>query len=119
MNKKHFAYCAVGVLGLYLGAVAIVNQSDKNLAARNMAKYEHFDKETLDYQAASVLSNAGCGYCHTADSEMPFYKDLPIANRLMDADLERGMRHFDMTDLFDDLANNRPVSEVALVESMA
>ncbi|GAL17351.1 hypothetical protein JCM19235_5900 [Vibrio maritimus] len=58
MNKKHFAYCAVGVLGLYLGAVAIVNQSDKNLAARNMAKYEHFDKETLDYQAASVLSNA-------------------------------------------------------------
>ncbi|GAL17350.1 hypothetical protein JCM19235_5899 [Vibrio maritimus] len=50
---------------------------------------------------------------------MPFYKDLPIANRLMDADLERGMRHFDMTDLFDDLANNRPVSEVALVESMA
>ncbi len=55
-----------------------------------------------------VLADKGCGYCHTPSSEMP------VAKQIMEADVKVAMRHFDMTNLLDDVKQNDPVSEVAL-----
>ncbi|WP_394243177.1 cytochrome c peroxidase [Vibrio astriarenae] len=103
----------IGVVA-YLGSVYLVGQSDKALAEQQLAEFEHLDKSSLDYQAMKLLTDKGCGYCHTPNSDMPFYSQLPIAKQLMQTDVRVAMRHFDMRVLLDDIKQDDPVSEVAL-----
>lgn len=115
MNKKKITLGIVGAgLVAYFGTVYMVNQDDKKVAQQNLAQFSLLDQSTLDYQAMKVLADKGCGYCHTPNSEMPFYSEMPVAKQIMEADVKVAMRHFDMTNLFDDVKQNDPVSEVAL-----
>lgn len=115
MNNKKIimSLAGVGILA-YLGMVYTVDKNDQRLAAESLAQFSSLDKSSLDYQAMKVLSDKGCAYCHTNDSEMPFYSEWPIAKPLMNADIQTGMKHFEITQLFNGIQNNEPVSEVAL-----
>lgn len=115
MNNKKIALGLVGLgVAAYLGSVYIVNKDDRDLAARQIAQYSHLDPQSLNFQAMKIMADKGCGYCHTSDSEMPFYSEWPIAKNLMDADVQVGLRHFDINKLYRNLQNQEPVSEVAL-----
>ena len=115
MNNKKIALGLVGLgVAAYLGSVYIVNKDDRDLAARQIAQYSHLDPQSLNFQAKKIMSDKGCGYCHTSDSEMPFYSEWPIAKNLMEADVRVGLRHFDINKLYRNLQNQEPISEVAL-----
>lgn len=115
MNNKKIILSLVG-LGIvaYLGSVYLVGKNDQKLAEQNLAQFSSLDESSLDYQAMKVLTDKGCSYCHTGDSEMPFYANWPIAKNLMDKDLHSGMRHFEITQLFNGVQGQEPISEVAL-----
>ncbi|STO58058.1 Cytochrome c551 peroxidase precursor [Grimontia hollisae] len=104
---------SVGLL-IYLGSVYKVNQDDTQLVQKNLAQFSSLDPSTLDYQAMKVLADQGCAYCHSPNSEMPFYSQVPIAKQLMEADVRTAMRYFDMTNFLDDVKRGGPISEVAL-----
>ncbi|MGF1799732.1 cytochrome-c peroxidase [Vibrio gigantis] len=115
MNNKKIILSLVGLgIAAYLGSVYLVGKNDQKLAEQNLAQFSSLDKSSLDYQAMKVLTDKGCSYCHTGDSEMPFYADWPIAKNLMDKDLQSGMRHFEITQLFNGVQGQEPISEVAL-----
>lgn len=115
MNKKNATVwlLSAGLL-TYFGSVYKVNQDDTQLAQKNLAQFSSLDPSTLDYQAMKVLADKGCTYCHSPNSEMPFYYQVPIAKQLMEADVRTAMRHFDMTNFLDDVKRGGPISEVAL-----
>ncbi|PSU45809.1 cytochrome-c peroxidase [Photobacterium frigidiphilum] len=72
--------------------------------------------DLLSKKAFTVLNENGCQYCHTSDSEMPFYASLPIAKQLMEKDVATGLRHFNMKPLLTQMQNNESISEVDLAK---
>ena len=72
-------------------------------------------------RVAAILENSGCLSCHTANPELPFYADMPIAGKLVKADVEAGYRAFDITPLMEALEGDAMpnVVDVAKVEKVA
>ncbi|EGQ8084646.1 cytochrome-c peroxidase, partial [Vibrio parahaemolyticus] len=98
----------------YIGVVYKVSYDDNQLSKKNMSQFHTLDPSTLDYRAIKILSDKGCSYCHTPNSEMPFYSQFPIAKQIMEHDVKNAIRHFDMTEFWHDIKNNQSISEVAL-----
>lgn len=72
-------------------------------------------------RVAEILDKGGCISCHSADPDLPFYANWPIAEGMVMADVEEGYRAFDITPLVNALANGEtpnPV-DVAKVEKVA
>ena len=72
-------------------------------------------------RVAAILENSGCLSCHTANPELPFYADMPIAGKLVKADVEAGYRAFDIALLMEALEGDAMpnVVDVAKVEKVA
>ena len=71
-------------------------------------------------RVAAILENSGCLSCHTANPELPFYADMPIAGKLVKADVEAGYRAFDIALLMEALEGDAMpnVVDVAKVEKV-
>ena len=72
-------------------------------------------------RVAAILEQGGCIDCHTANPELPFYADMPVAGKLVKEDIKEGYRAFDITPLLDALKSGEtpnPV-DVAKVEKVA
>ncbi|MBQ8205605.1 MAG: heme-binding domain-containing protein [Alistipes sp.] len=72
-------------------------------------------------RVAAILEEGGCLSCHTANAELPFYADFPLAGDLIKADIEEGYRAFDIAPLMEALSGEtlpNPV-DVAKVERVA
>ena len=72
-------------------------------------------------RVAAILEQGGCIDCHTANPELPFYADMPVAGKLVQEDIKEGYRAFDITPLMEALAAGEmpnPV-DVAKVEKVA
>lgn len=106
--------CAAAVA--YLGTVYIVDRFDQDLSRRHLAESALQDGSTLDREAFQVIMTNGCGYCHTRDSEMPFYANLPVAKQLMAHDVAMAQRQFNMEALLQNMQKGEPVSEVDLAK---
>lgn len=52
-----------------------------------MSQFHTLDPSTLDYRAIKILSDKGGSYCHTPNSEVPFYSQFPIAKQIMQVNL--------------------------------
>ena len=74
-----------------------------------------------DARVAAILENSGCLSCHTANPELPFYADVPVAGKLVKEDIEAGYRAFDITPLMETLKGGTTpnVVDVAKVEKVA
>ena len=72
-------------------------------------------------RVAAILEEGGCLSCHTANPELPFYANLPVAGDLVKQDIEDGYRAFDIAPLMEALQSGttpNPV-DVAKVEKVA
>lgn len=112
--KKIGLVVGLGVVA-YLGTVYIVDSSDEALSQRKLAQAQIKD-DPISSAAFKVLTENGCGYCHTENSEMPFYANFPIAKQIMQKDVESGLRHFQFDDVLNSFQVGNEVSDVALAK---
>ena len=69
----------------------------------------------------AILENGGCISCHSANPELPFYANIPVAGDMVKADIEEGYRAFDIEDVMAKLKDGgmpNPV-DVAKIEKVA
>ena len=74
-----------------------------------------------EVRVAEILEKGGCISCHSANPEVPFYAEMPVAGKMVKRDIEEGYRAFDITPLVEALATGttpNPV-DVAKVEKVA
>ncbi|PSW12745.1 cytochrome-c peroxidase [Photobacterium rosenbergii] len=114
MRKFYYAV-GVGLVG-YLASVYTVDKFDQQLAVTRYHEIAKQDISPLSTAAFDVLNKNGCSYCHTSDSEMPFYGNLPVAKQLMDKDVEDGTRHFYVDAMLNQVRAGELVSEVDLAK---
>ncbi|PSW18707.1 cytochrome-c peroxidase [Photobacterium sanctipauli] len=108
---------AVGVgVAAYLATVAIVDNFDQQLSESRAQDKQGESVGELSSKAFAILNNNGCSYCHTSDSDMPFYGKLPVAKQLMDKDIEVGMRHFNIESMMAQVRAGELVSELELAK---
>lgn len=67
-------------------------------------------------QLAQVLKDGGCISCHTANPELPFYANLPIAKGLIGKHVKDGYATFDIQPFMDALQNGTAPNEVDLAK---
>ena len=75
----------------------------------------------LDARVTAILEDGGCVSCHTANPELPFYANLPVAGKLVKQDAADGYRAFDIAPLMEALRSGVTpnVVDVAKVERVA
>ena len=75
----------------------------------------------LDARVTAILEDGGCISCHTANPELPFYANLPVAGKLVKQDAADGYRAFDIAPLMEALVSGATpdVVDVAKVERVA
>ena len=74
-----------------------------------------------DARIVAILENGGCISCHSANPELPFYANIPVAGDMVKADIEEGYRAFDIEDIVAKLKDGgfpNPV-DVAKIEKVA
>ena len=76
----------------------------------------------LNDAVVAIFEDGGCMACHSANPDLPFYFDLPIAGDIVMKDVEEGYRAFDMEPMMKVLLSGEgelsPV-DVAKVEKVA
>ncbi len=103
---KKSSKIALGVVGLIaVGAVAyrVVNVAPSASLPSNS-------------QLAEVLKDGGCASCHTANPELPFYANLPIAKSLIGDHVREGYNVFDIAPLMEALAAGAKPDEIDLAK---
>ena len=76
---------------------------------------------SLSEQTLQILESGGCISCHSAEAELPFYANIPVAGDMVKKDIEEGYRAFDVMPLIEALRDGvepNPV-DVAKVEKVA
>lgn len=67
-------------------------------------------------QMAEIVASSGCMACHSADPELPFYANMPVAGKLVKEDIRLAYRSFDMTPMTEALQKGEKISEVDLAK---
>ena len=106
--KKILTLVAVAVLALVAGYF-IANRPPKA-------------ELPLNDKVVEIFNEGGCLSCHSANPELPFYFNLPVAGEVMKKDVDEGYRAFDMQPMMQVLTSGEgalsPV-DVAKVEKVA
>ena len=76
---------------------------------------------SLSEQTLQILESGGCISCHSAEAELPFYANIPVAGDLVKKDIEEGYRAFDVMPLIEALRDGVEPNavDVAKVEKVA
>ena len=69
-----------------------------------------------DKQMAQIVNDGGCGCCHTANPDLPFYASFPVAETLITKDVVEGYKAFDIAPMMQALAEGTAVNEVDLAK---
>ncbi|OAN18442.1 cytochrome-c peroxidase [Photobacterium jeanii] len=113
----HKLKLAVGLGAVaYFATVAVVDNFDQQLSESRAEVGIAPSINALSADAFAIMNNNGCAYCHTSDSDMPFYGQLPVAKQLMDSDVERGTRHFNIEGMMTQVREGELVSELELAK---
>lgn len=72
-------------------------------------------------QVAAILEDGGCISCHSANPELPFYANIPLAGDMVKADAKDGYRAFDIEGVMTKLKDGSTLNpvEVAKIEKVA
>ena len=75
----------------------------------------------LEARALQIIEAGGCESCHTAEPELPFYAQLPVAGDVVMKDVEEGYRAYDIAPLMEALRSGKMpnVVDVAKIEKVA
>ena len=107
--KKSLIVTAVVVVVALVAGYFIANRAPKADLPLNDAVVE-------------IFNEGGCLACHSANPDLPFYFDLPVAGDIVMKDVEEGYRAFDMEPMMQVLTSGEgelsPV-DVAKVEKVA
>ncbi|WP_414718365.1 cytochrome-c peroxidase [Thaumasiovibrio subtropicus] len=108
------------VLGIaasgYLLTVYAVDRFDNKMSVLRKENIDLTQHQAITASAFDIIADKGCQYCHSQDSDMPFYAKMPVASQLMDADIRQGLRHFDIVPLLENMATGNKISEVDLAK---
>ena len=67
-------------------------------------------------QMVEIIENNGCLECHTANPQLPFYANFPVAGKLVKEDIRLAYRSFDMTPMTEALKTGAKGNEVDLAK---
>ena len=109
-NSKKKQFLLIAALALVVVSVVVYRVSIRPPAA----------ELAPEVRVAEILEKGGCISCHSANPELPFYADMPIAGKMVQEDVKEGYRAFDITPLMEALKSGEtpnPV-DVAKVEKV-
>ncbi len=98
---------------IVLGAVGVVAVLAITYRAVNRAPAANL---TADEQLLKILDDGGCAECHTANPQLPFYANWPVAKKLIGQHVTDGYASFDIAPFMDALKNGTPPNEVDLAK---
>ena len=104
--KKLIRMCAVLLL-VAAAAMVIVYRMVNEVPSAELAKRE---------QVLQIFEDGGCLSCHSADPELPFYANLPVAEKVVMKDIDSGYRSYDIRPFMDALKSGLQVSPVDLAK---
>lgn len=104
--KKLFKWAVVLVLVAAAVAV-IVYKSVNRVPSSELALYE---------QVYEIFQDGGCLECHSANPQLPFYANFPVAGDIVKKDIDSAYRSYDMTPFMESLAENREINPVDLAK---
>ena len=90
------------MVGLAIAYRAVNQAPDKSLPANE--------------QLTEILDKGGCVFCHSANPDLPFYADLPVAKSLIKAHVDEGYKAFDIEPMMKAIKNGEAVNEVDLAK---
>ena len=67
-------------------------------------------------QVYKIFEDGGCLSCHSADPKLPFYAKMPVAGKIVMADIDSGYRAYDMKPFMDALKVDGEMSAVDLAK---
>ena len=103
MKKKTIiAFCVI-VAAWVAGYVIVGNSSN-------------IPEGTSSQKALYVLEEAGCVMCHSKNAKPPFYANFPIAGSLIKADMQMGLRSYDITGTVDAIKTGAKVGSTDLAK---
>lgn len=98
---------------IILAAVLIIAAGAVTYRAVNTAPPESMP---ADERVAVIMEKGGCAECHTADPDLPFYADWPIARKVIKEDIVEGYKTFDVVPMLEAIKNGTAVNEVDLAK---
>ena len=98
---------------LILGAVGIIA-----IGAITYRMVNTVPSETLPENARvlEILKDGGCAECHTANPDLPFYANWPIAKTMITEDIVEGYKAFDIVPTIEALEKDTAINEVDLAK---
>lgn len=70
----------------------------------------------VNEQLEKVLADGGCASCHSANPQLPFYANLPLADNLIGQHVKDGYVSFDIAPFIEALQNGTAPNEVDLAK---
>ena len=104
--KKLVRWCAVLLL-VVAAAMVVVYRAVNRVPSSDLPQYE---------QVYKIFEDGGCLSCHSADPKLPFYAKMPVAGKIVMADIDSGYRAYDMKPFMDALKVDAEVSAVDLAK---
>ena len=104
--KKLVRWCAVLLL-VAAAAMVVVYRAVNRVPSADLPQYE---------QVYKIFEDGGCLSCHSADPKLPFYAKMPVAGKIVMADIDSGYRAYDMKPFMDALKVDAEVSSVDLAK---
>ena len=106
LMKKWVKWLAVGLL-VVAAVMTVVYKAVNQVPSAELP---------LNEQVHQIFTDGGCLSCHSAEPELPFYADLPLAGDVVKADIDSGYRAYDMTKFMEDLKVGAQVNPVDLAK---
>ncbi len=104
--KKLVRWCAVLLL-VAAAVMVVVYRAVNRVPSADLPQYE---------QVYKIFDDGGCLSCHSADPKLPFYAKMPVAGKIVMADIDSGYRAYDMKPFMDALKVDAEVSSVDLAK---
>ena len=104
--KKLVRWCAVLLL-MAAAVMVVVYRAVNKVPSADLPQYE---------QVYKIFDDGGCLSCHSADPKLPFYAKMPVAGKIVMADIDSGYRAYDMKPFMDALKVDAEVSSVDLAK---
>ncbi len=108
MKKLLLLVVVVVLVGLAFPVLNLVVKPD------NSGKVAKLPVADPGFAPVAAILEEKCAGCHVPEAALPFYAGFPIASGVIGADIEEGLRWFDLS--ADLVADGAPANEVALAK---
>lgn len=104
--KKIIRWCAVLLL-VTAAAMIVIYRAVNTAPSADLPQHA---------QVLEIFDEGGCISCHSADPELPFYAKMPIAGKIVMADVDSGYRAYDIKPLMKALEVDEEATAVDLAK---